>query len=343
MAWSLVEETRSGRAGSAIDSATGRYQVKALRLILMIITLAAVTLGSAGTALAASYVQDTANMFSASARDQANAQIAQIQQQTGKTIRVITVPALNGADINTAADQAFRQSNLNGVLIYIARDNKQLAIKVGQNTRQYVSSTTETSVRDTMLADFRAGRFDQGLLDGVSQIGQNLRTGAAASGRQPRAPSSGGINWLTILLVVGGIALVIWLVSRLFRPRPPASEGFGPQLWNGGGGWSNPGGYNQGGYSSGGFPGGGFLSGIFGGIAGSFVGNWLWNRFNGPPGGYYQPGPYENPNPVDFGQAPDQGIPSDSPADTGSWGDAGGGDTSGSWGDSGSGDSSGSW
>src|SRR3954451_22488148 len=97
-----------------------------------------VALATAAPALAASAVQDDANAFSAGTRTNAENKISQIQRDTGKGVTVKTVTNLGGKDISTTADQFFQQQKLNGVLIYVARDDKKLAVKVGTDTRQAI-------------------------------------------------------------------------------------------------------------------------------------------------------------------------------------------------------------
>ncbi len=73
-------------------------------------------------ALAATYVQDGANMLSASTVSALDQRIGNFNAQTGKEI-VVTVPSLNGTALADAAHQAYTQRNVNGVLIFIAKDD----------------------------------------------------------------------------------------------------------------------------------------------------------------------------------------------------------------------------
>src|SRR5579875_936617 len=77
---------------------------------------------SALPAAARDFVQDQAGMFSAGTVSALNARIGRFNAQTGKEIVVVTVPSLNGATLQSAANSAFAQQNVNGVLIFIARD-----------------------------------------------------------------------------------------------------------------------------------------------------------------------------------------------------------------------------
>lgn len=323
-------------------------------------SLAALLLAlSVAPTLAAGGVQDPAGMFSAKARDAANSRIQQISRDTGKDVEVVTVANLGGRDPSVEADRVFQQQRLNGVLLFFARDERKLEIKVGASTRQLISTQEEAAIRDQLVASFRKGDFDGGLLAAIDRIGNDLRAGAASGAGRAGAPvaapapqRSAGINWFPILLIVGGGALVLWLILRSARRsrEQEAMQGYGA-------GYAPPGGYPAPASSSappagggwfGGGGGGGFLSGLFGGLAGVFVGNALWDAFRGHRSGWdggYDSSAYAAPLQQDPGwsNADDAGVVSDSPADSGSWGDAGAGDPgAGDWG-SGSDVGSGDW
>jgi len=330
-----------------------------------------------GVVLAAGGVQDDGQMFSASGRQQANAKIQQIQQNTGKTIDVVTVAALKGKDISAEADKVFQQQRLNGVLIYISKADRTLALKVGAATRQVISTQEEASIRDTITASFRKNDFDGGLLAGIDRLGGDLGAAKAASGNSGAAAPAGaarpapvqapagsrGFNWTPILLLVGGGLLVLWVVRNIRNQRardqqmmmnqPNVGPIPGNQSMYGGGYNVQPPmqGYGGGGWFGGG--GGGFGRGIAGGIAGAFLGNAAYDWFrdrnqSGYGQGGYNQGPYAN-DPGSAYAAPsepgwtanDAGQVADSPQDVGSWGDSSGGSDSGSsvWGSGDSGSS----
>lgn len=314
-------------------------QIRAMRrgLVGAFVALAALLMVGM-PALAQGAVQDAGNLFSAQARQSVANTIAQIEKQTGKQIAVRTVTNLGGKDISATADQAFRDLNLNGVLIFAAKDEKQLAVKVGTNTRQQISVAEEGAIRDQLTAAFAKGDFDGGLTNAVNRIGNDLRAGSgrasAGTAGQPApaaSPQSSGFPWgILLLLLIGGIILAVFLARRAARnARTPyggyghGGDGYGPQY----------GGYGHGG---GGF-GQGVAGGLLGGIGGAIVGNAIFDRLRGnggaDPGGATQAGGWSGGN--DYGQ------PADSPADVGSWGDTGA--SVGDWGsgDAGGGDAGG--
>jgi uncharacterized membrane protein YgcG len=288
-------------------------------------------------ALAATYIQDNANMFSSGAKNQATQLIDSLQRQTGKEIVVYTVQSLNGQDPSTAADNIFRAQNVNGVLLFMSKQDRRLEIKIGQDTRQAISSQREGQIRDTVLTDFRSNKFDQGLLDGVNGIRSALLNAPVATSGAPIRQS--GPSPILIGLLIIGALIVVWVIAGVIRARqqqPYFSYGQTPPP----GAYGQPG-YGPG-YGSGWGGGGGFFSGLLGGLGGALLGNALFDAFR-PRERFYDGGATNDPGLQNQGwMNDDAGQVSDSSADSGSWGDPGGGDWGGG-GDIGGGDSGGSW
>jgi uncharacterized membrane protein YgcG len=315
-----------------------RWGIAAVLLALFVV------FASAAPALAAGAIQDDGNMFSAGARSSAEAKSNQIQRDTGKAVTVKTVANLGGKDISTTADQFFQQQKLNGVLIYAAKDDKKLAVKVGTDTRQAISTGEEGAIRDQLTQRFAANDFDGGLLSAIDRIGTDLRAAAPArTGQtQPVAATkksgSGFPVFLVVLIVVAVIGVGIFLLMRRNRgsgtPSGPVG-GYGPN-------YGPQGGYGPG-YGPGyGQPGGGgnvagsIIGGAAAGIGGAIVGNAIYDHFRdrdddnrGQDGG-------DPASAGDYGAyGDDQGSVSDSGQDVGSWG--GGDSSTGDWGSSDSG------
>lgn len=291
------------------------------------------------SALAAGAVQDDGNMFSAGARANAETKSSQIQRDTGKSVTVKTVPNLGGKDISTTADQFFQQQKLNGVLIYAAKDDKKLTLKVGTDTRQAISTGEEGSIRDQLTQRFAANDFDGGLSSAIDRIGTDLRAAAPARTGQTQpvaATKKSGSGFpviLIVLLVLLAVGAVIFLLMR--RNRGSGTSGGYRQNNDPQGGYGP--GYGPGyGQQGGGGPGigGSIIGGAAAGIGGAIVGNAIYDHFRDRDDN----GNRDNSSVGDYGASgDDQGNVSDSGQDVGSWG---GGDSSvGDWG--GSGDSGG--
>ena len=315
------------------------------RLLLLVAVLVALV-ATPLNALAATYIQDNANMFSANAKNQAMQAIDGIVKRTSKEVLVYTVPSLNGQDPVAAANNVFRQQQTNGVLIFASRDDRRLEVVVGQDTRQAIPASKSAQIRQTMLNDFRANNqqgFDKGLVDGVNAVNAALPSvRGGANGRTAPATQSGP-NWLFIgMLILIGL-LVVWVIMGIRRARQQQQPYFSY-------GQQAPGapGYGQPGYGGGpGFGGGGgFFSGLMGGIGGALLGNALFNAFR-PHDSFDNQGGFGG---GDQGSR-DQGWQGDDAGQVGdttggSWGDSGGGGGDvgfGGGGDSGGGGGGGDW
>jgi uncharacterized protein len=277
---------------------------------------------------AGSYVDDSAQVFKPETIAAVNARDAQLYTRTGKAITVVTVRTTGGVDVQAAAIAEARKRELNGALIYIARDDKKLSIAYGANTAALFPPALQASIKQALRASFRQGDFDNGLITAVDAI-SGIMAGGASGGHGPSLPQpqgspqpSGplGIGWLWWVLIA--IVAFFSIRAMLRRPAgPPATmpPGEGPP-------GSGPG------YQSGGA--GGFIPSLLGGAAGAYIGSELAdrNRDRGDSGaasaGAIQPSSPESPAP-DAGQ----GF-----SDSGGSGDfSGGGDSGGGGGDSGGG------
>jgi uncharacterized membrane protein YgcG len=310
-------------------------------------------------AAARDFVQDQAGMFSASTVAQLNARIAAFNAQTHKEIGVVTTPSLGGATLQNAAASAFAQQNVNGVLIFIARDDRRDIIipdRAGARAGWFPPDVLR-SIRTAMEAQFRAENYDAGISGAVNAILGIYRshlgalqsvgaTGGVPAERPVQASRGTGIPmfWIIIIAIVGFLILRS-ILRAISAPRsyggPPGTAptgapppGYGP-------------GYGYGGWGGGG---GSFWSGLLGGLGGAWLGNELFRGGGGiaptqagqitsDAGGTWgaaDSGGWQS----DAGQA-DVGSASGGDWSGGGFGDSGGGDFGG--GDIGGGDSGGGW
>jgi uncharacterized membrane protein YgcG len=285
------------------------------------LVLAALTLAVAIPALPAAardFVQDQAGMFSPGTVSTLSSSIGSFNAQTGKEIVVMTVPSLGAATLQDAAGTAFAQQKVNGVLIFIARDDRRDIIvpdRAGSQAGWFTPDVLR-SIRTTMESQFRSEDYDAGVtsaVDGILNVYRahlgNLRQSSSSSAgapmRTPGLPSTGGFHismfWWIIIIVVG--FLIFRSVMRAMSTPRYGAPGMPPP---GGAPGGMPYGPGYGGYGGGG---GSFWSGLLGGLGGAWLGNEMFGQRGGGAIG-----------PADAGQS----APSDS---GGGWG----GDTGGGW------------
>jgi uncharacterized membrane protein YgcG len=312
-------------------------------------------LAAAASAAARDFVFDRAGMFSAPTVAQLNARIGNFSAQTGKEIVVATTPSLGGATLQGAASAAFAQQSVNGILIFIARDDRKDIIVPDRAGAQAGWFTPDVlrSIRTSMEAQFRNESYDAGITGAVSSVLNVYRAhlgslqGSAGAGAvpAPRASSSSGgfgisMFWWIIVAVVG--FLILRSILRAFAaPRyyggapgaaPPPGGAYGP-------------GYGPG-YGYGGFGGGGsFWSGLLGGLGGAWLGNELFRGGGIAPASAAQIAPDAGggSGADSGGWQSDAGQADVGGASGGDWSGGGFGGDGGGGGDFGGGDSGGGW
>jgi uncharacterized protein len=289
-----------------------------------------------------SYVSDGAGMFNAATIASLNQSIGDFNRQTGKEVVVVTVPSLDGATPQDAAEKSFAQQQVNGVLVFLAKAEQKDGIVGDRASQAFFPPGTFDSIRQAMRGYFRDGDFDQGITTGVGLILAQYRSHERALGTQGArtyVPSSasqsiggGGMSlfWLILILLAGFLIIRAVFRALLGGPRmmPP---GYGGQ----------PGPGYGGGYGGGG--GGSFFSGLLGGLGGAFLGNELFGHqnfgggFGGTsagmdPGSQVDAGGWQaDPGQADMGNASfgDFGSSGGGFGDGGGFG--GGGDSGGGW------------
>jgi uncharacterized membrane protein YgcG len=301
-------------------------------------------------------------MFSAGTVSSLDSQIASLNASTGKEIVVVTVPSLNGETVANAAQKVFSEQNVNGVLIFIAKDDRQDIIIPGNDTAQFFPIATNQSIRTSMESQFKNGDFDGGITTAVGGVLDVFRahqnTGGAPQSNSYAYPAAAttsrhivrsGVHFSMFMWII--FLVIGWLVIRsIFRATcgPRYYGGGGPGMAGPGYGGPGYGGYGPGYYGGGG---GGFWSGLLGGLGGAWLGNEMFgnrgttiiddnsggNIVNADQGGSWggNSGGWGN----DSGQA-DMGASSSGDFSGGGFGDfggGGGGDFGGGGGDSGGG------
>ncbi len=247
-------------------------------------------------AAARDFVHDQAGMFSAATVAQLNERIGNFNVQTGKEVVVVTVPSLGTATLQSAAATAFSAQSVNGVLIFIARDDRRDIIVPDRAGASWFTADVLRDIRESMESQFRSENYDAGIMGAVNGIlnvyrahlGSMQHGSSNAAGAPMTAPVSsvnGGIHismvWWIILFIVG--FLVLRSILRAMS---------GPRYYGGAGGPGAPGSMPPAGYGPGyggyGYGGGGsFWSGLLGGLGGAWLGNEL---FGGRGAGMIAPG-----------------------------------------------------
>jgi uncharacterized membrane protein YgcG len=324
-------------------------------------------------------VRDTAGMFSKDAVKKAQARLEKLERSTHIPVVIETIDSIPGIDPDAPSAErgkavdalAVRRDEAigdEGIYILIAkRDHAISHVLVRKRLAHVLSIDKRDAIRNALREEFRAEKYDRGLLAAVEAMERGLEGVSTArtevhgvnaplavrdhDGAAPRAARHSGFgSFFLIILGIFGVLIILRVIGGLFGRRTGA--GYGAPM----GGMPRPG-YGGGpGYAGGpgyGGGGGGFFSGLLGGLGGALAGNWIYDQFSGRH--------HQGMNPADAGYMP--GESSVAPGDGGdaivgadddiggggaTWddapgGDAGGGDWGGGGGDWGGGGGGGDW
>jgi len=233
------------------------------------------------------YVNDLAGMMSPQARQTLEAQLTQLAKSDSTQVAVLTIPSLEGDDINefsirvTDAWKIGQKGHNNGVLLLVSQGDRKVRIEVGYGLEGVLTDVLSAQIiMDVIGPRFKAGDFDGGFLNGVGAIAGAVRGEYKAAPAKKRSGRRGALPFIVIPMILiiaftemfgkrrrvmrasngkyvseqhahrsgmGDAASTFFLLSMLSSGR-----GFG-----GGGGFGSGDGGGFGGFGGGGFGGGG--------------------------------------------------------------------------------------
>lgn len=263
-----------------------------MRKILLLLGLLLLSTLSA-IARPSQVVQDGAGLLQPDTVSRLEKIDAELYRDTGKDLLVVIQNNLGTTTPREKARDIFRKEQLNGLLILIVPDKKQLGIVPGRSTERLFPPERLAEIRESMLAHIRKGNFDSAVLQGGEAIRATLlaadRGPARSEGRGPVAGappprSSGGgglglLGWLPLLFFGFLAFLAIRFLTRrkgYYAPGQqrhlPGQHGYGygqpayggPMSGGGGGGW-----------------GGGLFGSLAAGLGGALLGNTIYDAVTG--------------------------------------------------------------
>jgi uncharacterized protein len=211
------------------------------------------------------YVTDQTGTLRQGELSTLNARLRQFETETSNQIAVLMVGTIGDSPVEEASlkvaelNKIGRAGKNNGVLLFIAKDDRALRIEVGYGLEGALPDiTTGQIIRHEIVPRFREGNYYAGITAGVDAI--ILATKNEYKG-EPAAGEKRGMPLGVIIAII--IAVLVFNRRRGGRGGGPPFIFFPPM----GGGRSSGG---LGGFGGGGF--GGFGGGGFSGGGGSFGG-----------------------------------------------------------------------
>ena len=256
------------------------------RIGMMSWIAAALVLCLIGVALAFNFppltgrVVDQANIISAQGRSDLETKLKDLENKSGIQLVVATVKSLEGSDIETYANELFRNWKLgeakknNGVLLLVAPNEHKVRIEVGYGLEGTLTDAlSSVIISSAIVPRFKANDFTGGIERGVDGIISVLSGDTADWQPKPsvRTEDSAPLsNELFLILFVLVVVFVVWSLIRggggtssgryarrgggmIFLPTGGSDwgGGFGGGGGGFGGGFSGGGGWSGGGGASG--------------------------------------------------------------------------------------------
>ncbi len=174
-----------------------------LTLITAILSVAVIAAG-ANIPFLTGRVTDNAQILTADTRRALTESLKAHEDHTGNQIAVLTVPSLEGENIEDYAVAVFKEWKLgqkgkdNGILVIVAPKDRRMRIEVGYGLEGILPDGLAGSIiRTVMTPRFKTGDYNGGINDGVKAIIDLLEGGKlpdAPSDADSKSQTSSGLN-----------------------------------------------------------------------------------------------------------------------------------------------------
>ena len=170
--------------------------------------------------------------------------LTNLEKETGAEVAVVTIDTHgNDETIETYAEKLFQEWGIgkakedNGVLLLIARDDREMRIEVGYGLEPIITDIESAHIiSDVLTPAFKAGDYDEGVTQAVERIISDINNGAAPVLETKPKLSDKEIFYLILFLIIFSINIYRWRKGKagLFLPifigggdRGGKSGGFG--------------------------------------------------------------------------------------------------------------------
>ncbi|MGE5197358.1 MAG: TPM domain-containing protein [Deltaproteobacteria bacterium] len=218
------------------------------------------------------WVNDFAGVITPEYKDKLNSLIYQVEQKTSSEIVVVTIDSISPySEIDYARKlidtwKPGKKSKDNGVLVLLAIKERRWRIETGYGVEGILPDGLCGEIgRNYMVPLFKAGKYSEGLYNGVARIAQVIG-GKEITAEVLPYPAASGIDPHLLVFLFFFLFSVIIALANKFRSPSDRTRYYGGYYYGGGFGGGG-GGFGGGGGGFGGFGGGG---GGGGGAGGGF-------------------------------------------------------------------------
>ncbi len=223
------------------------------------------------------YVTDKTGTLNTSQIASLETKLSDFEKETSNQVVVWMIPSLDGESLEEKSYEIAEQNGIgqksknNGVLLFIAKNDRKLRIEVGYGLEGALTDAlSDQIIRKEITPQFKKGNFYEGINAGVDAIMKATKGEYTAD--KKTSEENSGFSFCCIpfpaliFFIIFLFIFVIPIVRRIFGGSKGRSSNW---WWTGGSGSSWSGGSSGSSWSGGGFSGGG---GSFGG--GGSSGSW---------------------------------------------------------------------
>ena len=170
-------------------------------------------------------VNDHAGMLSVATRQQLEGTLSRLEQTDSTQIVALTIPSPGGEvleefSLKVAEKWQIGQKGFdNGAILLIAKNDRKLRIEVGYGLEGSLTDLMAGRIiRNVIVPQFKAGNFDQGVIDGVQAIIGVVRGEYTAPEKNPFAGDSKKKDFSAGF---GGLIAFVFFISMLGRLKRP--------------------------------------------------------------------------------------------------------------------------
>ncbi len=231
-------------------------------------------------------ISDHANLLAPKTESRLRAVLSDLEKQTGAEIAVVTLPSMEGGQIDDFTNRLFEKwgvgkaSQDNGVMLLVAVKERKMRIEVGYGLEAVIPDGLAGSIRDQyVLAYFKRNQMEAGIEAGTlalaNRLAEHYGVQVDAKPTRPTRQPSGGSSVGDFVVFIIFFLVVGYTIRRATRGDDGdggyGGGSYGRRRYYGGGFYG--GSSSRGGFSGGsGFSGGGFGGGSSGG--GGASGGW---------------------------------------------------------------------
>lgn len=197
-----------------------RLQRQVLALAMLTVLAAAAPSPPAPTR----WVEDDAGFLSPSVRGAVDARLEAYEHATGHQVVVWIGKTIDGAALDDWAVRTFaawkvgRKGIDDGIVMFVLADDRKIDIEVGYGLEAKVPDAVASRIiREVMAPLLRAGDRDRAVTSGVEAVLSSIEgkpwTGA------PEAPPPGARAPSLVTWILGGVALLAFLIFAITHPR----------------------------------------------------------------------------------------------------------------------------